>query len=250
MSFYVATDNFALAPLGDRMIVLASPGQANVSPESGTTFPPGPPIDAVWISDGSVTGTRLVAELPEYERANTIFLPVVANGFVFFASSSGRADLGANLWRTDGTPAGTIAVAPYSGYVGGAAPDGRVFFAATTPETGTELWVSDGTPENTHLVKDIHPGPASAFYNAGISTVAAFAGGDRRRVVFPADDGAHGTEPWVSDGTDAGTVLLGDIRPGRSPSAITNPVAMNGAVYFMAVTAPGDWGLWRYVPAP
>ena len=36
--------------------------------------------------------------------------------------------------------------------------------------------------------------------------------------VFAADDGSHGTEPWVSDGTKAGTHLLLDINPGSDGS--------------------------------
>src|SRR5262249_50722368 len=38
----------------------------------------------------------------------------------------------------------------------------RVFFAASTPETGNELWMTDGTPEGT-VVFDLIPGPAGSF---------------------------------------------------------------------------------------
>jgi len=34
------------------------------------------------------------------------------------------------------------------------------------------------------------------------------------RFVFAAHDGIHGPEPWVSDGTAAGTRLLRDLCPG------------------------------------
>jgi ELWxxDGT repeat protein len=41
------------------------------------------------------------------------------------------------------------------------------------------------------------------------------------RIYFMADDGVHGVEPWTSDGTAAGTVMVADIAPG-SASAFTN----------------------------
>src|SRR4029077_11005614 len=34
------------------------------------------------------------------------------------------------------------------------------------------------------------------------------------RLIFPADDGVHGTELWTTDGTPAGTTLLKDVCPG------------------------------------
>jgi ELWxxDGT repeat protein len=56
------------------------------------------------------------------------------------------------------------------------------------------------------LVKDIDPGLFSA--TPGWLTVA----GDR--LYFVACDGPTGCEPWVSDGTGAGTHRVDDIAPG------------------------------------
>jgi ELWxxDGT repeat protein len=44
---------------------------------------------------------------------------------------------------------------------------------------------------------------------------------------FAADDGVHGREPWVSDGTLAGTHQLVDLRLGGAGS---NPAAMSVAL--------------------
>lgn len=41
-------------------------------------------------------------------------------------------------------------------------------------------------------------------------------------VLFTADDGVGGVELWKTDGTDAGTVLVKDIRAGSAGSDVTN----------------------------
>jgi ELWxxDGT repeat protein len=52
-------------------------------------------------------------------------------------------------------------------------------------------------------------------------------------VIFSADDGVHGREPWITDGTAAGTRLLKDIRPGPEGS---DPIT-GGEIEFNPVPA-------------
>src|SRR5258705_229620 len=73
-----------------------------------------------------------------------------------------------SLWKSDGTPDGTILVKTFDPLVTPALSDlidvnGIAFFVADDGVHGRELWKSDGTPVGTVLVKDIHPGEASAF---------------------------------------------------------------------------------------
>ena len=65
--------------------------------------------------------------------------------------------------------------------------------------------------------------------------------------VFWADDGVYGNEPWVTDGTTAGTMLLKDIAPGSNPSDpryMSQMIEMNGSVYFAATSGALDYALW------
>lgn len=65
------------------------------------------------------------------------------------------------------------------------------------------------------------------------------------RAIFLANDRTHGFEPWVSDGTAAGTHLLRDLCPGECSSRVYFLGAAGGHVYFSVIrpTAPGE--LWR-----
>jgi ELWxxDGT repeat protein len=64
--------------------------------------------------------------------------------------------------------------------------------------------------------------------------------------VFLADDGVHGREPWVTDGTAGGTSMLADICPGRCSSAILPLVPFQGAHWFAArVDEDGTPELWK-----
>src|SRR5204862_99041 len=90
------------------------------------------------------------------------------NGLIFFTAYDGVLS---ELWRSDGTAAGTFAVTqspmggdthPYGEHVVGS----TLFFAGRGQDgsggQGDELYRTDGTPGGTVLVKDINPGPASS----------------------------------------------------------------------------------------
>src|SRR5439155_5431040 len=91
-------------------------------------------------------------------------LKVVDRPFFFVASEAN----GRELWKSDGTAAGTVLVKDINPGPGDSSPDGltnvngTLFFAAFDPTTGRELWKSDGTAAGTVLVGDINPGPDSS----------------------------------------------------------------------------------------
>jgi ELWxxDGT repeat protein len=102
-----------------------------------------------------------------------------------------RPDVGQELWRTDGTSAGTWLLKDIDPGSSGSGPDGFVtlggvsYFVAGTKTHGRELWRTDGTPLGTWMVKDIEPGPIGAASGAG---PVLFQGQDLLR---RADEGAR-----------------------------------------------------------
>lgn len=87
------------------------------------------------------------------------------------------------------------------------------------------------------LIKDISPG--SSHSNPLYMT--AF--GDR--VFFIADDGEHGQEPWISNGTESGTSMILDMYPGTNePFYARNPLVAEGLVYFIGNDGINGGELW------
>jgi ELWxxDGT repeat protein len=81
------------------------------------------------------------------------------------------------------------------------------------------------------LVKDIQPGSMGSGPDSLLNV-----GG---KLLFEANDGVHGAELWVSDGTAAGTSLFQDINPGVSsslPGKIPTPSGLGNGVMTIAGT--------------
>jgi len=72
--------------------------------------------------------------------------------------------VGAELWITDGTEAGTQLLLDINPGTASstikflASFNNMVYFLAKTDAKGHEIWVSDGTAAGTKLLKDINPG--------------------------------------------------------------------------------------------
>ncbi len=89
------------------------------------------------------------------------------NGTLFFRAYD--AAHGLELWKSDGTEAGTVLVKDIVPGTDHSSPyeltdvNGTLFFLAYDAAHGHELWKSDGTEAGTVLVKDIVPGTASSY---------------------------------------------------------------------------------------
>ncbi|MFV0471973.1 MAG: T9SS type A sorting domain-containing protein, partial [Paludibacteraceae bacterium] len=123
------------------------------------------------------------------------------------------------LCVTDGTSAGTSMVADIhptdtTKYYGVktilAASSTKIFFVGNNGVNGFELWISDGTTGGTQMVNDIVPGLpgfSSSSPNQHVGTII------NEKLYFFAKDATNGYEPWVSDGTAAGTFMLANTNP-------------------------------------
>jgi ELWxxDGT repeat protein len=160
----------------------------------------------VWKSDGTLSGTGMVADLnPGPTNASADLLTSWRGYCWFFASAPVSAYRG--LWRSDGTAAGTVRVGPDWGttrrpIVAG----GKLFFVAFDPTFGDELWVLDDPLGTPRMVLDIRSGAQGSTIDELVEW--------RNQVYFNANDGVNGFELWKSDGTATNTVLVADVNPG------------------------------------
>lgn len=178
----------------------------------------------LWVTDGTREGTGLVRNINRDGASWPSDITALGNGLAVFAADDGRR--GGELWVTDGTREGTQLLRNinrvddmWGEWPGMFTPmgDGRAVFAANDGWRGTELWVTDGTRAGTGLVQDINPGPDSS--HPGIYGHKIAVGLGDGRALFLADDGVHGLEPWITDGTRRGTRMLADTWPGPEGGA-------------------------------
>lgn len=159
-------------------------------------------------------------------------------------------DVGREIWRLDGSLAGSLPLLQLGegrieycyprelGDVITFAALGDGFLAGGFIETanvGSEL-LRYLPPAGLTLVADINPGPASSRPQ-GLERLG-------QRMLFSADDGIHGRELWVSDGTAQGTRLLLDIEPGAVGSAPHGLRRIGDRVVFAARTSQHGNELW------
>lgn len=195
-------------------------------------------------TDGTATGTISVTNFGLLGGAFGSYASQfvrLGNSLIFAAET---ITSGEELWKSDGTLAGTVLVKDINTGSNGSSLDkftvagNRIFFFAHTPATGLELWTSDGTESGTTLVKDIRPGANTS--NPDILTAVG------NNVFFTANDGTGtGSELWFSDGTAAGTSLVKDIYPGNTDSAIGEIVAFRNLAFFSATDPVNGRELWK-----
>ncbi len=259
---------------GTVLVADIDPGAGGSSPQDFTEFDGKLIFSAndgvhgreLWESDGTTAGTTLLKDinpLQGYSYDGTYYpgpqssYPgqfTAVGGSLYFTANDGTD--GDELWKTDGTTAGTVLVADinpgsttdsYGDVIpNGSYPshltafNGLLFFSASGGVHGRELWESNGTPAGTTIVADINPGGGSS--DPSSLTVVG------NKLFFEANDGVHGTELWETDGTTLGTAKVKDINPGSAGSAQSSGatlIDLNGALLFTADDGTHGTELWR-----
>ncbi len=164
-------------------------------------------------------GVSLVDDLaPGRASSDPRDLTAMRGTLFFTARTPGH---GRQLWKTNGTAAGTVMLTRVFGPVGAdpedlTVADGVLFFSAHYPRHGRELWKSNGTVAGTTMVRDIVRGPVGSNPQDITYAVGQQLPNPHNRVLvyFSAWTAANGRQLWKSDGTAAGTVRVTDVNPG------------------------------------
>jgi len=196
-------------------------------------------------------GPKLLKDLVDGAESSSPWDFVGVGDAAYFEANSTQ------LWKTDGTTAGTVLVKDVSenGNTTGPASlylhnhNGTLVFAVSdwgadsfwkTNDDRVQFWKSDGTSDGTTPFKEFSLGSRlSMSMGAYFTTV-----GDTLFAVVDAGEGA-GQELWKTDLTDAGTVQVKDINPGPThsyPNGLTN---LNGTLFFAASDGTHGDELWK-----
>jgi ELWxxDGT repeat protein len=193
----------------------------------------------LWTHEDTAQGTRRVRDFPSSTDADGLIAPAAdIEGTLFFVGSAPGA--GNELWKSDGTPEGTLQLKDLLPGAGSSNPqsftvmDGRLYFWANRASSGSgtaELWTSDGTEAGTQKL-------------ASLADVGRF--GSDPPYLVPCDGRLYFTarssrELWWSNGTSSGTYRLKDFWPAE----IRNLTAVGSTLYFSVNSYELGQTLWK-----
>lgn len=195
----------------------------------------------------------LLGASPSFDRIQTAYLvkdvnqgresvygrigdTAVLDGVQYFVANSEVDSF--QIWRTDGTEAGTR-ILENIGPSGGPAPrcltpyNGELYFL-----WGWEgLWKMSTQTEGITLVSRL------STFGSG-TCLTEFRG----ELYFSSEGEANGAELWKSDGTQSGTVLVSDLNPGSGSSNPYSAIVNGDSLYFFTRFLPGSgdrYALWK-----
>ena len=162
------------------------------------------------------------------------------NGKIYFVATNGTH---AKLYASDGTTAGTTLVGPTPGngvvwYL--TKYNGKLYFTYDDGIHGLELWTSDGTSAGTFLLKDIWTGNTAG--GIPYSSLPRYFTVCNGLLFFQAGTATRSQGLWVTDGTAAGTQMLGNQY--SDPFASNDSfIVLNNKIYFEGNAGSG-YGMW------
>jgi len=196
----------------------------------------------VWLSDGTLAGTHAASSV----LSQTYSISAVGN-WLYVTNGNNQ------LWRTDGTDAGTQLIGAFPNppnyssaiWLVGEWQNKLLFQAHPSPNSPQQLMVTDGTPSGTRVLLNLPLD--SQGYGIVANTFTDFNG----KLLFWDTHASTGEEPYLSDGTDAGTHLVRDINVLPSGNQdIKFFTTLGQQTYFLANDAAHGRGLWVTQGAP
>lgn len=192
----------------------------------------------LWKSDGTAAGTVMVKDINTNPGVSSSpgFLTNV-NGTLFFTAQPDTGLIGFELWKSDGTAAGTVQAADISTVLGGSLPadltkvGGALYFTALDDSFDRELYRSDGT--GATLVQNINTTAPNA--GSGINQITDVNGVAYMR----ANDGVNGAELWKTNAAGTSASLVEDLNPGAASGNPQSLAAVGSTVYFQATATSG-----------
>lgn len=193
----------------------------------------------LWRTDGTHEGTVFLDDISPVSLFPPEFGQFIDYKSQLFATAVSFVE-GAELYTSNGLPSGSKFVTP-SDLFNSSSPTNFAVLGSHLYYTGTEgflttpvLYKSDGTKAGTKPVKN-----NNAFKQVD----------ELRRVedklYFSAIDATGDREPFISDGTVAGTRKMGDLVTGVSSNGAKDFVGANGMVYFLGRNTAGEWSLYQ-----
>ncbi len=203
----------------------------------------------LYQSDGTSAGTRIVPNHNGITVAQPRGFPgnqdqpfAIANGSLFFAGYS-SSSTGVDLYKYNlkGNKGITLVKDMFPGSYQSdlftesirSLNDTIYFIVPDSNGVHSQLWRSAGNSFNTTAIKTL-PGLATTnnLYSLG------------KNLYFSCSSSTNGNEPWISNGTSAGTKLLMDINPGSFSSDPACFTLVGSQVYFGAFSSSNGRELW------
>jgi ELWxxDGT repeat protein len=178
-----------------------------------------------------------LGDLNQEEQNTTLGDAIVSTGnYAYYAFDDGVH--GKEIWRTDGTAAGTFMIMdiasdsgvgsdPQNLYVMGS----TVYFSADDGIHGRELWRTGGTPGSTFMVADVNPDGGDGSNPEDFTQVGG-------RLYFSAEFPGVGRELWYTTWLTNAVQFVSDITPGPADSYFPETAGYGGKFWFGLQTDP------------
>ncbi|MFN0012023.1 MAG: ELWxxDGT repeat protein [Phycisphaerales bacterium] len=227
----------SVTAFGDKVLFFGANGDVGYEPfvvnASAPPALPGPPTMLKNIGPGPLASTTAGANQPIVRHDN---------GLAYFLAIEA---LTTRLWRTDGTPANTVAVqivpADFPATTPLVSTGSRLFFVAGTAATpsGSELWTSNGSIGSGNLVADLTPG-------SGGSSIANLIACDGSAYFTATTPGTSRTDLYMcSDGSTLVNLTAG-LNGGLPAGATAGSVRCASRIVFFSLDDGASGAeLWR-----